>query len=318
MAKLDRIETYAPIAIFAFNRPNYLEACLTSLTKCEEIHRTEITVFIDKELNEKDEKPRNECIKIATNFKRKMNLKIVCSETHKGLANSIINGINQIFNWSDKIIVVEDDLIVAPFFLKFCNDSLKIFADKDSVGAVCGYLPMSFDGRMEEPFFLHEFSSWGWATWKDRWKLFEHDAKKLLDKINDQGIKHYFDVDSTYPFTEMLRNQEMGKIDSWAIRWRASLLIENKLSLYPNKPLISNKGFQGKGTHSNKTSDYENNLYSGPILIKNEIEVTESIKGRDNLKKFNMNLFEESNLKTFIYKFRLTAHNLLQKIDWKI
>lgn len=211
MAKLDCIETYAPIAIFAFNRPNYLEACLTSLTKCEEIHRTEITVFIDKELNEEDEKSRNECIKIATNFKREMNLKIVCSETHKGLANSIINGINQIFNWSDKIIVVEDDLIVAPFFLKFCNDSLSIFADKDTVGAVCGYLPMSFDGRMQEPFFLYEFSSWGWATWKDRWKLFEHDAKKLLDKINDQGIKHYFDLDSTYPFTEMLRNQEMGK-----------------------------------------------------------------------------------------------------------
>ena len=116
---------------------------------------------------------------------------------------------------------------------------------------------MSFNGRMKEPFFLNEFSSWGWGTWKDRWKLFEHDAKKLLDKINDQGIKHYFDLDSTYPFTEMLRNQEMGKIDSWAICWHASMFLQNRVSIYPPESLVMNIGQDGTGTHRTKNSMFD-------------------------------------------------------------
>jgi hypothetical protein len=315
MGKIENRAVLAPIAVFAFNRPTNLETCLESIVRCEEACDSEVTVFIDKELSDNDAKLTNGCLQVARRFSETLNLKIVCSEYHKGLANSIIDGINQIFSIDNKIIVLEDDLIVAPNFLKFCNQNLNIFEDFDSVGAICGYLPSTADGKLSEPFFLHEFSSWGWATWKNRWELFELDSKLLLDKIEELGMKNHFDMDSTYPFTAMLENQELGKIDSWAIRWRASLMVANKLTLYPNKPLVKNNGFKGIGTHSKKTNKYENNLFLGEIAVINRIEVIESAVGRESFKIFNRFLHKESVAKKIIYRLRLKFHSILQKIS---
>ena len=47
----------------------------------------------------------------------------------------------------------------------------------------------------------------------------------------------------------MLQNQIEGKIDSWAIRWDASMLINGKYCLHPTIPLVKNIGFDGSGVH---------------------------------------------------------------------
>ena len=47
----------------------------------------------------------------------------------------------------------------------------------------------------------------------------------------------------------MLNDQIIGKNNSWAIRWHASLFLQNKLCLHPKIPIVKNIGLDGSGTH---------------------------------------------------------------------
>jgi hypothetical protein len=103
---------------------------------------------------------------------------------------------------------------------------------------------------MDSSFFLRGGDCWGWGTWKNRWELFESDGVALLTQIEQNNLGENFDLQGSYPFTQMLRDQISGLNDSWAIRWHASLFLENRLTLYPAKSLINNSGFDGTGTHT--------------------------------------------------------------------
>ena len=73
----------------------------------------------------------------------------------------------------------------------------------------------------------------------------------------------------------MLRRQIAGENNSWAVRWHASLLLHQKLSINTNPPLVSNDGFDGSGTHSGGGGRYHTAvapypLYADPIAPTSE------------------------------------------------
>jgi hypothetical protein len=47
----------------------------------------------------------------------------------------------------------------------------------------------------------------------------------------------------------MLKAQQEGKVDSWAIRWYLTTFLMQGLTLYPGRSLVRNIGFDGSGTH---------------------------------------------------------------------
>ena len=87
--------------------------------------------------------------------------------------------------------------------------------------------------------------------------MFNPDARELLDKLqSSHELKQIFTYNESYPYMQMLQDQIDGNVDSWAIRWYASAVINQKLCLYPKKSLIQNIGY-GEGTHTNKANTYE-------------------------------------------------------------
>lgn len=102
---------------------------------------------------------------------------------------------------------------------------------------------------MSEAFFLSLVCCWGWATWKRAWKLYEPDAKKLIKGIEEKNSDRQFNLNNSYPYFELLKQQMDNKIDSWAIRWYASSFLSNKLMLYPPASLSQNIGMDGSGSH---------------------------------------------------------------------
>ena len=101
---------------------------------------------------------------------------------------------------------------------------------------------------------------WGWATWKDRWNLFEPDAKKLLNNLKRKKIEYKFDLNGSVGYSNMLYRQSIGKLNSWAIRWHASMYLENRVTLYPPQSLIRNDGMDGSGTNLKPTDVFETEL----------------------------------------------------------
>jgi hypothetical protein len=220
-------------------------------------------------------------LKTITGFKK---VTIIEREGNLGLANSIISGVTEIVNRFGRVIVLEDDLVCSPYFLKYMNEALDFYEKEDTVISIHGYVyPVA--GKLPETFFLKGADCWGWATWKRGWDLFEPDGKKLLDGLSKRNLRKEFDFNGTFPYTKMLKDQIRGKNNSWAIRWHSSAFLNGKLTLYPGMSLIRNIGTDESGTHSGKTDMYDVAISRDPVPVS-EIPIEENRMAREEIKRF--------------------------------
>ncbi len=118
---------------------------------------------------------------------------------------------------------------------------------------------------LPDAFLIKWTGSWGWATWKRAWDLFNPDGVALLSEITKKKLNKEFDFNGNYPFTRMLHRQVNGENDSWAIRWNASLFLNNKLSVNAGKSLVQNIGFDGSGRHSGHDVIYTTPLHMSAL-----------------------------------------------------
>jgi hypothetical protein len=183
-----------------------------------------------------------------------------------GLARNIIDGVTTQVNRYGKVIVLEDDLIVAPYFLQFMNDALETYKDEPKVGHIqaCDFTQ---DPTLPETFLIKWTGSWGWGTWDRAWKHFNPNGKELLKKLEERKLTYTFDFNGKYGFTRMLRRQIEGKNNSWAIRWNASLFLEDILSLNVGRSLVQNEGFDGTGTNCGGGGLYSSNLHLNKLQV---------------------------------------------------
>lgn len=246
----------APILIFAYNRVDKLEKLILSLSTNELSKDSEIYIFCDKEIGLQDSKNVKEVKDFILSFNFKSyfnNYKIHFNTHHFGLAKSIITGVTQILKNYDRVIVLEDDLIISKYFLRFMNDALNYFLHDDRIFSISGFTK-NFKFSKNYPYDIYLFprgSSWGWATWKNRWNkvLWNHENIKQL--IKNKNFFNGFNLGGP-DLKKMLIAQLRGKIDSWAIRWVFSQYINKQFTIYPTKSLVLNDGTDGTGTHKVK------------------------------------------------------------------
>lgn len=256
----------APIALFTYNRLLHTRQTVESLARNELARESELFVFSDGPRSESDREQvdsvREYCRTIA-GFKKTI---VIERDRNRGLAGSIIAGVTEIVNLSGKIIVLEDDMVTSPFFLRFMNDALEFYKDEERVISVHGYLYPLCD-RLPETFFLRGADCWGWATWKRGWDLFEPDGRKLLKELQERRLEKLFDLNGAHAYTRMLKWQARGALDSWAIRWHASAFLRGKLTLYPGRSLIANIGLDASGSHCSPTDRFDVALADRPVKI---------------------------------------------------
>ncbi|MDX5430065.1 MAG: glycosyltransferase, partial [Bacteroidota bacterium] len=248
------------LAIFSYNRPLHLKNTVEALLKNPGAEQMEVHFFSDAAANKKDESKVAQVRGYLESLSDFPNKVLHFAESNKGLSASIIEGVTEVLRSSDGIIVLEDDMEVKPFFLEYMTMGLERYANQNEVCCIHGYVyPID---NLPQTFFLKGADCWGWATWPRAWSLFEEDGTKLLRELKAKGLVRRLDYNGSYPYHRMLMRQVKGKNQSWAVRWYASALLHDKLTLYPGKSLLRNTGNDNSGTHSKKTSIYE------PILAE--------------------------------------------------
>ncbi|MCX6715601.1 MAG: glycosyltransferase [Candidatus Taylorbacteria bacterium] len=259
--------TPAPIALFVYNRPEHTRKTIEALRANTLAGESELFIFSDGPKNTEQKKAVREVrdyIKTITGFRR---IEIVERAENFALSKSIISGVTDIVNRYSKIIVMEDDLVTSPYFLKYMNEGLELYKNEKSVASIHGYVYPS-KKTLPETFFLRGADCWGWATWKRAWKAFELDGNKLLIELEKKGLISKFDLDGTYDFSATLKRQIDGRCDSWAIRWHASAFLVNMLTLYPGRSLVNNIGRDGSGTHAGDTGAFNTVMTERPIEVR--------------------------------------------------
>ena len=267
----------SPIALFVYKRLDHTRQTVNSLLANAESKNCKLYIFSDAPKTEKDEFAVGEVRKYIDSISGFAGITIIKQEINRGLANSIISGVTDVLSKNDTVIVVEDDLLLSPFFLRYMNEALQLYQEEKTVASIHGYTyPLSLD--LPETFFLKGADCWGWATWKDRWNFFEPDSVKLLNQIQQTNLTDAFDYGGYAGNIKMLNNQISGKIDSWAIRWHAVNFLANKYTLFPGTSLVQNIGMDGGGTHGAPTDVFKVSLANRPLkLEKVEIKENEQI-----------------------------------------
>ena len=194
---------------------------------------------------------------------------VVEAEKNQGLSASIITGVTEVVNRHGSAIVLEDDLDLSPFFLRFMNDALSVYADEEEVWSVGGCNFFATGSTVPETFLIRIPDCYGWATWRRAWQHFEPDGRKLLQQLNERNLQHAFNVEGTYDFTGMLEAQLRGENSSWAIRWQAAAFLQSKLTLYSKHAVTNHIGLGPDATHSGSV-DYTSliHLADQPITVE--------------------------------------------------
>jgi len=256
----------APIALFTYNRPAHTARVVESLLRNREAADSELYVFSDAPKTSEAEpavRAVRDYIRTIRGFR---SLEIVERDRNFGLAGSIIDGVTRLCASHGQAVVLEDDILVSPFFLRYVNEALHLYADEERVLSIAAYM-YPVRTRLPETLFLHLPDCWGWAVWKRSWDLFEPDGALLLSELRRRGLEEKFDFESSFPFMRMLEDQVAGRNDSWAVRWYAKALLHGGLTLYPGRAMTANIGMDGSGIHSGRASAYDVELADAPILL---------------------------------------------------
>lgn len=251
---------FAPILLFVYNRLQHTQRCIESLLNNSLSKESELFIYSDAAKETTDQKKVEEVrqyIHTIQGFKR---ITIIERNDNWGLARSIIDGVTTQINQYGRVIVLEDDLVVAPYFLQFMNDALETYKNEPKIGHIqaCDFTQ---DPALPDTFLIKWTGSWGWATWDRAWKHFNPNGKELLQELKQRKLTYTFDFNGKYGFTRMLLRQIEGKNNSWAIRWNASLFLKDILSLNVGRSLVQNEGFDGSGTNCGGGGLYASNLY---------------------------------------------------------
>ena len=248
-------KSYAPVVLFVYNRPEHTARLLQSLSKNPEISQSDLFVFSDGPSSKSDQALVEDTRKVCESYGFAKTVDVIKRDFNVGLAQNIIGGVSEIVNRYGSVIVLEDDLVLSPGFLRYMNCALGHYREHEQVFHISGYWhPTRPNAEVDDYFFLRMGTCWGWATWKRAWSFFRNDPLLLKRELarKNPGLRR-FDMGGAGSFLSQLNRNIDGSLNTWAIKWYATIFINDALSLHPKVSFVDNVGHDGSGTNCNSS-----------------------------------------------------------------
>jgi len=272
----------APIILFVYNRREHTKKTLEALKINELASDSLLFIFSDGSKNENDKKSVDEVRNYVSTISGFKGINIILRENNLGLADSVISGVTEVIEKFGKAIVLEDDILTSPYFLKFMNEALEFYKSDKRIYSISGYnFPIKIPESYQHQVLISPRpSSWGWATWKDRWENAEWEPENALNIKDKKIVKSLMDK-AGKDLAPMLLKSIERKIGSWAVKWAFTHLQNDAYCLYPTKSFVKNIGTDSSGTNFDKsTSKYDVEFYENgeKFNFTNELTVNLEIQ----------------------------------------
>ena len=257
--------SYAPLAVFAFNRPDHLRHTLLALSKNELAASSHVTIFCDGPRHEGDRAATESVRRLARSVQGFDSVRVVEREKNMGCGPSIIAGLQEMFAEHESLIIIEDDIVLAKNGLKWFNTCLKKYKNTPELLAIAAwsypdrFMPFPEDYAYDA-YFLPRFQCWGWASWRDRiqnvdWLVSDRDA---FFSSSEQMAKFAKGGEDLVP---TLKAQVTNQINTWDIQVAYSGFRRGLYTLAPRYPYATNIGTRGEGTHVGNSKDKHPSLF---------------------------------------------------------
>ena len=248
-----------PILVIIFNRPDFAIKMHHALSQ---VKPKKLYVISDGPRTSREKEEVLKSREIFDSINWECEVKYNYSDVNLGLRKRISGGISWAFQTEEKLIILEDDCIPHPDFFSFCEKLLTKYQDDERIMNIngCNLNPTISKNYSDSYFFSRYSSSWGWATWKRAWKLYDSELSGLENK---DVLKNFADnLPSRYRsgayWLYMLKQVKSLKIDSWSYRWMFTLWVNNGLAIVPQTNLIQNIGNDKRSSNTKGNLHYLN------------------------------------------------------------
>jgi hypothetical protein len=250
------MSSLAPVALFVHARIDHTVKVINALKLNELATSTELYIFSDGARNNDEENMVSSIRLLISNIEGFKKVNIVERQENYGLKLNIVEGLNQVLNEHESVIVLEDDCVTSPDFLSYMNYNLKFYSnDYDDVWHISAWNPgVNFENKTFPSYYM---SCWGWATWKYRWQELCFEPLELMGRMS-LAERYRFNLKGRYPFYSHLLGNYLGINNTWAVFWYATIFTSQGHCINPPKSLITNLGMDGSGTHSAIYFDQQN------------------------------------------------------------
>ena len=248
----------APVAMFVYNRVDNTRKTIEHLLLNTLAKDTDLFVFSDGGKNDESWKKVYEVRDYLHNVKKEIehscalkSMTIIERPENIYLERNITEGIAQIFEDYDRIIVLEDDICTSPYYLQYMNDAFEMYKDNKKVMHVAGFTNLDIYPESSKcpphPFYFTPHpSGWGWGTWRDRWQenfVYFKTREEALEDMSDED-RDAIQYGGVFPCLKSLDKQPIP----WDICWEIAIYKTGGLCLTPGHTLVRNIGLKS-GTH---------------------------------------------------------------------
>ena len=285
-----------PILLLVFNRPFETKKLIKRLSNFKP---KKIYVFSDgpRRNSKLDIVKCNEVKKIAENLSWKCEIKKKYLKKNLGCKKAVSKGISWFFKNEVNGIILEDDCIPSKDFFDFCSWCLKKFKNDNRIGSITGNNFLNNQISIKNSYYFSKYAHcWGWATWRNRWSLYDIKISfwnKWKKTINFENLFNT-ELEKSY-WLKIFNKVKKNELDSWAYTWNLCLWYYGKLVVTPKFNLVKNIGY---GKNATRTYVKGNNLSYKVKKLKKPYEI--------ETQKFINNLAD-----SYVFKNHLRGKNFL-------
>ena len=170
------------------------------------------------------------------------------SDVNMGVEPRVITGLNWVFEQVQDAVILEDDCLPHPTFFPYCSELLDRYRDNEEIAWISGdnFLRDALSTSQDYFISLYGGGTWGWATWRRAWALFDNEMSGWKDQ---KSKRQHYDVFQSRREAERFE-YVWDTFENWDYRWTYSCIMNRKLALTPRINLVANIGFGPGATHT--------------------------------------------------------------------
>jgi hypothetical protein len=208
-------------------------------------------LYQDGPRNERDLPGIKACRKIAEGIDWQCDVHQNYLQENQGCDPTMYRAVVWAFSMTDKLIILEDDVVPSLSFIPFCKEMLDRYEHDRRIMMVSGFnVDEVSSGLDEDYFFTSAFSICGWATWRRVAEEWDASYSFMDDPFCVRQLESLIKYRKVRPdLMKMFRDHShSGKEYFETIVW-ASMLLNSGLAVMPSRNLVSNIGLTAGSTH---------------------------------------------------------------------
>lgn len=255
----EKYYTNVPVAIIFFNRPDTLEKVFEAVRK---VQPKQLFLIQDGPRSNKagDLEKIQECRKVVSNIDWECEVTRDYSDVNLGCGARVYTGVTNAFKSVDKLIIIEDDIVVTTDFFRFCEELLNKYENDQRIHRISGMCHMGEYKKSPYSYgFTNISSCWGWATWKRSWEDMDYEMTFLDDDYTMSCFAHnyrYKKDSANLLKTGFERRKALengGRLSAWTYQFSMGGRLNNKLDITPCKNLITCIGLTDDSGHASNS-----------------------------------------------------------------